>query len=51
MINSPLGTVDILPDESKFWQIFQGKARDVFGRYGYVEIATPMFEQTDRNRK
>ena len=47
MINSPLGTVDILPDEAKFWRIFQEKARDVFGRYGYVEIATPMFEQTD----
>lgn len=47
MINSPNGTVDILPDEYKFWTIFQEKARDVFGRYGYVEIATPMFEQTD----
>ena len=47
MINSPLGTFDILPDEAKFWRIFQEKARDVFGRYGYVEIATPMFEQTD----
>lgn len=47
MINCPLGTVDILPDEAKFWRIFQEKARDVFGRYGYVEISTPMFEQTD----
>lgn len=47
MINSPNGTVDILPDESKFWTIFQEKARDVFGRYGYVEISTPIFEQTD----
>lgn len=47
MINSPLGTIDILPDEAKFWTIFQQKARDVFGRYGYVEISTPLFEQTD----
>lgn len=47
MINSPLGTFDILPEEAKFWKIFQEKAREIFGRYGYVEIATPMFEQTD----
>lgn len=47
MISSPLGTVDILPDEEKFWQIFQQKAREVFGKYGYVGIMTPFFEQTD----
>lgn len=47
MINCPLGTVDILPDEAKFLNIFKTKARDVFGRYGYSEIITPDFEQTD----
>lgn len=47
MISSPLGCVDILPDEAKFWQIFQEKAHKVFGLYGYNEIITPYFEQTD----
>lgn len=47
MINSPVGTFDILPDEAKFWDIFQEKAKKVFGLYGYLPIQTPFFEQTD----
>lgn len=47
MINSPIGTDDFLPEESKFWRIFQDKARHVFGTYGYIEISTPIFEQTN----
>ena len=47
MINSPVGTFDILPDEAKFWDIFQQKAKKIFGLYGYTLIQTPYFEQTD----
>ena len=41
------GTFDLLPDEAKFWQRFREVAFEVFGRYGYVPIETPVFEQTD----
>lgn len=41
------GTFDLLPDEAKFWQKFRDTAYGVFGRYGYVPIETPIFEQTD----
>ena len=40
------GTFDLLPDEAKFWQKFRDTAYEVFGRYGYVPIETPIFEQT-----
>ena len=41
------GTFDLLPDEAKFWRKFRDTAFEVFGRYGYVPIVTPIFEQTD----
>lgn len=41
------GTFDLLPDEAKFWKKFRDTAFEVFGRYGYVPIETPVFEQTD----
>ena len=40
------GTFDLLPDEAKFWRKFCDTAYEVFGRYGYVPIVTPVFEQT-----
>jgi len=40
------GTFDLLPDEAKFWRKFRDTAFEVFGRYGYVPIETPIFEQT-----
>ena len=40
------GTEDLLPDEAKFWLKFRDTAYEVFGRYGYVPIDTPIFEQT-----
>lgn len=45
-IQSAEGTFDLLPDEAKFWQKFRDTAYEVFGRYGYVPIETPIFEQT-----
>ncbi len=46
-IKSPEGTRDLLPDEAAFWKHFQQMAADVFGRYGYQPIETPIIEQTD----
>lgn len=47
MIKTPSGAEDLLPEESKFFRIFQQKARCIFGNYGYTEISTPIFEQTN----
>ncbi len=41
------GTRDILPPDSALWNRVEQTARDVFGTYGYSEIRTPIFEQTD----
>jgi histidyl-tRNA synthetase len=41
------GTKDILPDEIAAWHRIEGTARALFARYGYREIRTPIFEQTD----
>lgn len=46
-IQAPEGTRDLLPQEALYWQAFQSKAADIFGRYGYLPIDTPLFEQTD----
>lgn len=46
-INAPEGTRDLLPDEAAFWDHFKHVAADVFGKYGFVTIETPIFEQTD----
>ena len=47
IIQAPEGTRDLLPDEAAFWTVFKAKAAEVFGRYGYVPIETPVMEQTD----
>jgi histidyl-tRNA synthetase len=41
------GTRDILPPNSALWNRVEQTARDVFGTYGYSEIRTPIFEQTE----
>jgi histidyl-tRNA synthetase len=40
------GTRDILPDETPAWQKVEAVARELFGRYGYRELRTPVFEET-----
>ena len=45
-IRAVRGTRDILPDESPAWQRVEQVARAVFARYGYREIRTPVFEET-----
>ncbi len=46
-INCPEGTRDLLPDEMAFWTSFKACATDIFSRYGYLPIETPIFEQTE----
>ncbi len=43
----PKGTADILPGTSEVWQYVEDTARDVFTRYQYHEIRTPIFESAD----
>ncbi|WP_426736568.1 histidine--tRNA ligase [Myxococcus faecalis] len=37
---------DLLPGEIEIWQHVEGLARELFGRFGYGEIRTPMVEDT-----
>ncbi len=47
MIHAVRGTRDILPEESPTWQRIEEAARRLLSRYGYREIRTPIFEQTE----
>lgn len=40
----PKGTADILADESTKWQYVEEKARELFKKYRYHEMRTPIFE-------
>ena len=46
-INTVRGVKDILPEEARRWAEAEGKARDIFERYGYGEIRVPAFERTE----
>ncbi len=46
MIRAVTGTRDILPAEVSAWQRVEAAARRLFARYGYREIRTPIFEET-----
>jgi histidyl-tRNA synthetase len=41
------GTRDLLPPETALWNHVEATARAVFGRYGFGEIRTPLFETTE----
>lgn len=44
---SQRGTKDILPDEINIWQHIENLFHSTFKKFGYCEIRTPIFEQTD----
>ena len=46
-IQAVRGTRDILPDEIPVWHALERAAHDLLGRYGYREIRTPVFEETE----
>jgi histidyl-tRNA synthetase len=45
-IKAVRGTRDILPPDTALWQFVEQTCRDVFHRYGFHEIRTPVFEDT-----
>jgi len=45
-LSAPKGTYDILPEDQPLRRWVIDRAEDVFGRYGYSRIDTPMFEDT-----
>ena len=44
---APRGTADILPRESPRWQYVENRFRDICRLYGYDELRTPTFEETE----
>ena len=47
IINVVKGTKDILPQDIEDWYRLEETAYEVFSRYGYHEIRTPIFEVTE----
>ncbi len=41
------GTKDLLPEEMSLWRRLENATHDVFARYGFREIRTPIFEATE----
>ncbi len=46
MIRAIRGTRDLLPPDTDLWNRVEAKVRDVFARYNFHEIRTPIFEDT-----
>ncbi|NIK11275.1 histidine--tRNA ligase [Alkalibacillus almallahensis] len=46
-IHIPRGTEDLLPEQTKTWQIIEDTLKQLSERYHYHEIRTPMFERTE----
>lgn len=44
---APRGTRDVLPSETPKWQYLEHKFREMCALYGFGEIRTPTFEQTE----
>ena len=47
MIQRIKGTMDILPTETPLWRYIEGVMREEAEKYGYGEIRTPTFENTE----
>ena len=47
MIQKPKGTKDILPDEIYIWQYIEEKIKYIMSIYGFKEMRTPVFENTE----
>ena len=44
---APKGTADMLPPTARAWEHLTRTAQELFARYGYEPIYTPLFEHTD----
>src|ERR1700728_5409882 len=47
MLKAVRGTRDLLPPETALWNHVEATARQVFARYSFGEIRTPLFETAD----
>ncbi len=47
MVRAVKGTKDILPEEMPRWQLIESTARNIFATFGFEEIRTPLFEETE----
>lgn len=47
IINVIKGTKDILPNDVEQWHKLEQNALEIFSKYGYKEIRTPIFEATE----
>lgn len=47
MIRNIKGTQDLLPADIGRWQFVESRLRDIFRRFNFSEIRTPVFEGTD----
>ena len=45
--SAPKGTHDILPPDTSLWQITESMAKEIFEKYGFNEIRTPLIEHTE----
>ena len=46
-LRAPRGTEDLLPKAYTNWKFLTDKADEIFSRYGYLYIETPIFEHLD----
>ena len=44
---APRGTFDVLPTQSRRWQVLERTIDRICSRFGYAEIRTPIIESTD----
>ncbi|HUO61687.1 MAG TPA: histidine--tRNA ligase [Candidatus Acidoferrales bacterium] len=47
MIKAVRGTRDLLPPDTDLWNFVEARVREVFRRYNYREVRTPVFEATE----
>ena len=43
ILNVVKGTKDILPQDAPMWHLLEKNADEIFSKYGYKEIRTPIF--------
>ncbi len=46
-LKSVRGMNDLLPPDSAKWHYFESRCHELFSRYGYQEVRTPILESTD----
>jgi len=46
-LHTPKGTRDILPNDVRYWEYIESRAKQIAGYYGFRSIRTPHFEKTE----